>query len=127
MNRAPPATQVDFSIAKTPIVEIMASLSSALRQASRLTARSSLATSTTLRQLQRPLRAAAAPSQARGYVSESRRDNAQIAEAKIETAIHLDRAQLQKAGLAIGAQQDGDVEVKPMAGSCALTPQNLRC
>lgn len=55
----------------------------------------------------------------RSYVTESKRDNAQVAEPKIETAIHLDREALKKSGLAMGGQQDGDMLVSPMAGKSA--------
>lgn len=52
----------------------------------------------------------------RCYVTESKRDNAQVAEPKIETAIRLDKAALQNSGLAMGGQQDGNMLVSPMAG-----------
>lgn len=57
----------------------------------------------------------------RSYVTESKRDNAQVAEPKIETAIHLDKEMLQKSGLAMGGQQDGNMLVSPMAGKIAWT------
>lgn len=51
-------------------------------------------------------------------MSESKRDNAQVSEPKIETAIRLDKAALQKSGLAMSGQQDGNMLVSPMAGKC---------
>lgn len=57
----------------------------------------------------------------RSYVTESKRDSAQVAEPKIETAIHLDKEMLQKSGLAMGGQQDGNMLVSPMAGKIART------
>jgi len=55
--------------------------------------------------------------QRRSYVSETRRDNAQVAEAQIETVVRLDKAELEKAQLALGAQKTADgTAVSPMAG-----------
>lgn len=91
-----------------------------MRQASRLVSRQP-SLSTTLRRTSRtPGVATALPSartaSRRGYVTESRRDNAQVAEPKIETAVHLDKAALQKSGLAMSGQQEGNMLVSPMAG-----------
>lgn len=90
---------------------------SALRQASRL-ASNSPTLSASLRRATRTSRTATAVPQAlrRSYVTESKRDNAQVAEPKIETAIHLDRAVLDKAGLTMGGKQEGNMLVSPMAG-----------
>lgn len=49
-------------------------------------------------------------------MSESKRDNAQVVEPKIETAIHLDKDALKQSGLAMGGQQEGNMLVSPMAG-----------
>ncbi|PSR89033.1 cysteine desulfurase-like protein [Coniella lustricola] len=93
--------------------------SSALRQASRLaTKQSSLSLS--LRGASRSARVATSlpktqAASRRSYVSETKRDNAQVAEPKLETAIHLDRETLQKSGLSVGGQQEGSMLVSPMA------------
>jgi len=98
----------------------MASLaSSALKQASRLAAKPSLSSSSSrnLRGLSRVATASLHRNPPfRSYVSETKRDNAQVTDAKIETAIRLDKEQLQKAGLAISGQDKSDVTVSPMAG-----------
>ncbi|KAK7737899.1 cysteine desulfurase [Cytospora paraplurivora] len=86
---------------------------SALRQASRLASKNqSLSAS-----LRRASRVATVVPQAsrRSYVTETKRDSAQVAEPKIETAIHLDRAALEKSGLALGGRQEGNMLVSPMA------------
>ena len=97
----------------------MASIApSALRQASRLASKTP-SLSSSLRGIQTASRVATIPVQRashRSYVTESKRDNAQVAEAKIETAIRLDRKQFEDAGLALGAQQDNHQTVSPMAG-----------
>ncbi|EOO02718.1 putative cysteine desulfurase protein [Phaeoacremonium minimum UCRPA7] len=96
----------------------MASIApSALRQASRLASKTP-SLSSSLRGIQTASRVATIPVQRashRSYVTESKRDNAQVAEAKIETAIRLDRKQFEDAGLALGAQQDNHQTVSPMA------------
>lgn len=53
-------------------------------------------------------------------MSESKRDNAQVSEPKIETAIQLDKAALQKSGLAMSGRQEGNMLVSPMAGKQAI-------
>ncbi len=52
----------------------------------------------------------------RRWVSESRRDNAQVANVKMETAVRPDKAGLGKAGLAFDGQQGSDAAVAPVAG-----------
>ena len=49
----------------------------------------------------------------RSYVTESRRDNAQV---QVETAIRLDKKEFEKAGLAMSGQNGSDAHVTPMAG-----------
>jgi cysteine desulfurase len=86
----------------------MASLrSSAVRQASRLASRRVLGPASLRKSPAVPHVVASALPGAprRSYVSETQKNSAQVAEATIETAIHLDRAQLEKAGLAIGRGQ----------------------
>ncbi|KAL8418863.1 hypothetical protein RB594_002171 [Gaeumannomyces avenae] len=88
--------------------------SSALRQASRLAGRQSAPAAS--RQAARRASKVATqlrPAPARTYVSETKRDSAQVAEVKIETAIHLDKKDFEKAGLAM---ESGDgITVSPMA------------
>lgn len=62
----------------------------------------------------------------RCYVTETKRDNAQVAEPKIETAIRLDKAALQNSGLSMGAQQDGNMLVSPMAGKSSRIRRESR-
>ncbi|TPX15784.1 uncharacterized protein E0L32_000118 [Thyridium curvatum] len=90
--------------------------SSTLRQASRLASRPpvSAAPLRRIQGLSRTAPAAFSRSQSRSYVSESRKDNAKIADAPIETAIKLDKKDFEKAGLAISGQ-DGGMAVSPMA------------
>lgn len=93
---------------------------SALRQASRLAAKQP-SLSSSLRSASRTARVATSlpntqAASRRSYVSETKRDNAQVAEPKIETAVHLDREALQKSGLAVSGQQEGNMLVSPMAG-----------
>lgn len=94
--------------------------SSALRQASRLTSKNTSLSASLRRASRTPQVAKALPQTAaasrRCYVTESKRDNAQVAEPKIETAIRLDKSALQNSGLAMGGQQDGNMLVSPMAG-----------
>lgn len=90
---------------------------SALRQASRLASKQP-SLSTSLRRATYAARVATIlPQQSsrRSYVTETKRDNAQVAEPKLETAIHLDKAMLQKSGLAMSGQQDGNKLISPMA------------
>ncbi|KAI3395046.1 hypothetical protein diail_1869 [Diaporthe ilicicola] len=91
--------------------------SSALRQASRLAPKNTSLSASLRRASQTPQVATAFPQTVsrRRYVTESKRGNAQVAETKIETAIHLDKAALRESGLAMGAQQDGNMLVSPMA------------
>ncbi|KAJ0119991.1 cysteine desulfurase [Diaporthe amygdali] len=91
--------------------------SSALRQASRLTSRNTSLSASLRRASRTPQVATVLPQTAsrRCYVTETKRDNAQVAEPKIETAIRLDKAALQNSGVAMGAQQDGNMLVSPMA------------
>lgn len=49
-------------------------------------------------------------------MSETKRDNAQVAEANIETAMHLDKKDFERIGLAMESQGGSDVAVSPMAG-----------
>lgn len=89
---------------------------SALRQASRLTSKNP-SLSASLRRAPRTSRVATAVPQAsrRSYVTETKRDSARVAEPKIETAIHLDKAALEKSGLAMSGKQEGNMLVSPMA------------
>lgn len=111
--------------------------SSALRQASRLTSKNTSLPASLRRASRTPKVATVFPQTAaasrRCYVTESKRDNAQVSEPKIETAIRLDKAALRDSGLSMGAQQDGNMLVSPMAGksspdvsvsarTCLLTP-----
>lgn len=90
---------------------------SVLRQASRLASKSTISTvsrrsaKTLSRVATGPIQQNVAPS--RPYVTESRRDNAQV---QVETAIRLDKKELEKAGLALSGQNGSDVHVSPMAG-----------
>ena len=111
---------------QTIVCLIMASLSpSVLRQALRLTSRSALS-SASRRSLPAAARVArdwgqnAAP--VRSYVTETKSDNAQV---QVETAIRLDRKELEKSGLAISAQDGSDVRVSPMAGMLPFFPLML--
>lgn len=88
-----------------------------MRQASRLASKQP-SISTSLRRATYAARVATnipQSSSRRSYVTETKRDNAQVAEPKLETAIHLDKAMLQKSGLAMSGQQDGNMLVSPMA------------
>lgn len=92
-----------------------------MRQASRLAYNQSLL-SASLRKIPRISQVATVPLQTasrRTYVSETKRDSAQVSDPKIETAIRLDRKELEKSGLALGGQQDSNMSVSPMAGKCA--------
>ncbi|KAH8880017.1 cysteine desulfurase-like protein [Thozetella sp. PMI_491] len=101
------------------ILAIMANIApSVLRQASRLASHRTISAAR-LRNVQSLGRVASAPAlpkqTRRTYVSQSRRDNAQVAEPKIETAIRLDKLELEKAGLALSGQEGSNVSVSPMA------------
>ena len=92
---------------------------SVLRQASRLASASTLSATTSRRGVQALSRAATAPIQRtarRTYVTETKRDSAQVSEPRIETAIRLDKKELEKAGLALSGQEGSNVAVSPMAG-----------
>lgn len=96
---------------------------SAVRQACRLASKQP-SISSSLRRASHASRVATVLPQTasrRCYVTESKRDNAQVSEPKIETAIHLDKEIFQKSGLAMGAQQDGNMLVSPMAGKIVRT------
>lgn len=95
----------------------MASISpSVLKQASRLASKSSL-TSAARRTFPRVASTQVSRVQSRTYVSETKRNDAQIADAKIETAIHLDKKDFEKAGLSLNAQDGSNQKVSPMAGT----------
>ncbi len=47
---------------------------------------------------------------------ETKRDNAQVSEPRIETAIRLDKKELEKASLALSGQQEPNAAVAPMTG-----------
>ncbi|KAK0719582.1 pyridoxal phosphate-dependent transferase [Lasiosphaeris hirsuta] len=86
---------------------------SVLRQASRLASRSVLSTAPRrgVPALARVARATThGASSTRAYVTESKRDNAQV-----ETTIHLDKKKLQKSGLALSGQDGQDAHISPMA------------
>lgn len=96
----------------------MANISpSVLRQASRLATKSSIATSSrqSVGRLSRVATVPLARGSTRSYVTETKRDNAQVAEAKIETAVRLDKKAFEKAGLSLNAQDDSRAVVSPMA------------
>ena len=52
----------------------------------------------------------------RSYVAATKKDNAQVADAKVETAIRLDKKDFEKAGLSLNAQDGSSATVSPMAG-----------
>lgn len=58
----------------------------------------------------------------RTYVTSSRRDNAQV---QVDTAIKLDKKELENAGLAVSGQNGSDVHVSPMAGKSLFAPSRL--
>ncbi|TLS24673.1 hypothetical protein PpBr36_08370, partial [Pyricularia pennisetigena] len=102
-----------------PNVTMSTIAASALRQASRLVCRPSASTAS-WQAIRSGARASGAASlrksaPARTYVSESKRDNAQVAEANIETAIHLDKKDFERIGLSMESQGGSDVAVSPMA------------
>ena len=57
------------------------------------------------------------------HIAAACREWGSLSVAKIETAIHLDRGQLERAGLTIGGQQEADASTKPMAGQCVPTTE----
>lgn len=95
---------------------------SVIKQASRLASKSSI--STAPRRSARALSRVAttrvqhnvAPS--RPYVTDTRRDNAQV---QVDTAIKLDKKALENAGLAVSGQNGSDVHVSPMAGKSSFS------
>lgn len=105
----------------------MANISpSVLKQASRLATKASLS-SAARRNANSFTRVAStqvsrAPS--RSYVSETKRNEAQIADTKIETAIRLDKKVIEKAGLSLNAQDGSNQSVSPMAGRSS--PSRIR-
>ncbi|KAK0614232.1 pyridoxal phosphate-dependent transferase [Immersiella caudata] len=88
---------------------------SVLRQASRLASKSAIST-TSRRAVPTVGRVAVASTQiassSRTYVTESKRDNAQV---QVETAIRLDKKQFEKAGISLNAQDGSNTHVSPMA------------
>lgn len=100
-----------------------------MRQASRLTSKNTSLSASLRRASRTPKVATVLPQTAasrRCYVTETKRDNAQVAEPKIETAIRLDKAALQNSGLSMGAQQDGNMLVSPMAGKSSRIRRESR-
>lgn len=98
---------------------IMANIpTSVLRQASRLAANPVLSSSSrhSVRCLSRVPAASVSRASSRSYVSETKRDNAQVADAKVETAIRLDKKDFEKAGVSLNAQDGSSTSVSPMAG-----------
>lgn len=96
----------------------MASIrSSALKQAGRLASKPSVPASSR-RGFQAVARVAmpAQRTQIRSYVSETKRDNAQVNDVKIEAAIRLDKKKSEKAGGAMSAGEGSNATVSPMAG-----------
>ena len=91
-----------------------------LKQASRLASKSSLSTAArrnanAFSRVANSQISRAPPS--RSYVSETKRNDASVADTKIETAIRLDKKDFDNAGLSMSSQQKGsDVSVSPMAG-----------
>ena len=49
-------------------------------------------------------------------MSETKRDSAQVLQPKIDTAIRLDKRELDKAGLTLSGQEGSNAPVTPMAG-----------
>lgn len=88
--------------------------SSALRQASRLASRPSGSSSSALG-IARVATGALQRAPRRTYVSETKRDHAQVIETKVDTAIKFDTKKLEEAGLALSGKQP-NVRVSPMAG-----------
>jgi cysteine desulfurase len=100
---------------------------SVLRQASRLVSKSSVYAAQR-RGVLALSRTAAAPARSAGrrcYVTQTKSDNAQV---QADTAIRLDRAELEKSGLALDTQTGSTTHVSPMAGKTSPleTPVNSR-
>lgn len=103
----------------------MANISPAvLKQASRLASKSSLSSAARRNATNAFSRVAnsqisRATTQSRSYVSETKRNDASVADTKVETAIRLDKKDFENAGLSMNSpQQKGgssDVSVSPMA------------
>ncbi|KAH6649741.1 pyridoxal phosphate-dependent transferase [Chaetomium tenue] len=87
---------------------------SVLRQASRLASRTSVPAVTRrgVPILSRPTTAAARNTCQRCYVTQSKADHAQV---QVDTAIRLDRAELEKAGATLEARNGSTTHVSPMA------------
>lgn len=106
---------------------------SVLRQASRLAPRSALSAASR-RTLPAALaaRVAIGPSKgpssisARSYVTESKRDNAKV---EVETAIRLDKKDLDRSGMTLSSQNPEGAHISPMAGElfCAVVHRNRCC
>jgi cysteine desulfurase len=92
------------------------STSSALRHASRFACRSRLfSTSSTLPAVSRLATSQLPRRGSRSYVSETKRDNAQVNDIKVETAIRLDKKDFERTGLAMNANEDGQApSVSPL-------------
>ncbi len=58
-------------------------------------------------------------------MTETKRDSAQVSEPRIETAIRLDKKELEKAGLALSGQEGSNVAVSPMAGKLTYQDSNI--
>jgi len=91
---------------------------SVLRQASRLASRTSVPAVTRrgVPILSRPTTAAARNTCQRCYVTQSKPDHAQV---QVDTAIRLDRAELEKAGATLETQNGSTTHVSPMAGKAS--------
>lgn len=111
----------------------MASIApSVLRQASRLAPRSALSAASR-RTLPAALaaRVANSPSKipsstsTRTYVTESKRDNAKV---EVESAIRLDKKELDRSGMTISSQNPEGAHVSPMAGELLFSAvHRCRC
>jgi cysteine desulfurase len=61
------------------------------------------------------------------YVTETRRDGAEVrTDARVETAVRLDKKSFEKAGLAVSAEES-DVAVSPIAGKVDTRSEPRRC
>lgn len=116
-----------FSLAsQTTALLIMANIApSALRQASRLASKPSLAAAPrrSVPALPRALAGNARAACKRCYVTQTKPDHAQV---QVDTAIRLDRAALEKAGATLETMQTGSTQhVSPMAGEKPILGHNL--
>jgi cysteine desulfurase len=94
---------------------------SVLRQASRLASKSALSATSRHGATALSRAAAATPARAackRCYVTQSKTDHAQV---QVDTAIRLDRAELEKAEAALAAKNGSTTHVSPMAGKRCCT------